>query len=229
MNPKLTLILLSLIVIALGTSCTTHRSVTNGANDSRPLLFNNEYKSVDVLPVEDNCKAICGIPLSTKIEKEYRTSGGKGNPRAFAVYLNGVQLNSHGRLLPTISLLGLTFGIGYGLHTAAGFKKLEATGGSYSGGVFQPNTESITKARLPLGWGFALALPISGAMNNMLFRNAAASRAYRWSNYQLLYSSKGADLFYYPKLEWTTEYKGLWIQKASFKLRAKASVLKTQD
>ncbi len=215
-------------VLIMGPGCTTNRSVTSGAQDNRPLLFDGEYQSVDVAPVNDECKAIFGIPLTTNIEREYRASGGKGNPRAVAVYLNGVRLNAEGRFLPIVSLVGLTAAIGYGIHAAAGFENINPTGGTYVNGVFQPNTEPTQKANLPLGIGVTMAFPIAGGLNNLLFRNAAASRAYRWTNYRMFTATPNADLFYYPKYEWTTDYKGLWFQKSTFQLKAKASALRKQ-
>lgn len=215
-------------VLLVGSGCTTNRTVTSGAQDSRPLLFDGEYQSVDVAPVNDECKAIFGIPLTTKIEREYRANRGKGNPRAVAVYFNGVRLNAQGRFLPIVSLVGLTAAIGYGMHAAAGFETIAPSGGSYVNGVFQPNTEFTKEAKLPLGVGMLIAFPVAGGLNNFLFKNSAASRAYIWSNHRMITAAPNADLFYYPKYEWTTDYSGLWFQKSTFQMKAKASVLRKQ-
>lgn len=222
---KLKYITLIVAVSIILSSCSRSYLISNGAADNRPLLFENEYQLSELKEVEVDGSAFFGIPSFSKNNKNNHTSG-------MLFYFNGVQLGSTPRILPIASLLTMSLLGGTILNTAfpGDYKYNSRTRDyDYKGGI----------GILP---GAILSLPITGMVNNLVWKSSAYSGATRTLQYNLVKENPDVDLFFYPKYEIHRkhvysgsditggaskfEFKYLWVQDVKIKGRCKGAKLK---
>ena len=228
MKKAVSLRILSVIsIIFLLSSCSKSHIISSGSRDHRPLIFNNEYELTDLKEIEVEGKSIFGIPSFSKNNKNKNTSG-------FLFYFNGVQLGHTPRIMPMLTLAGMC-----------------AVGGCFVAAVADRGN-SFTDDDFYRKWyggdyqefipGALLTLPITGAINNFLWKNSASSGISRTLKYRLVKENPDIDVFCYPKYEInqknvfsTPDVTGnkqeiklryLWIQDVTLKARVKGAKLK---
>ena len=208
-------------------SCSSTHIISTGARDHRPLIFNNEHDLTALPEIEVDGKSIFGIPSFSKNNKNKHTSG-------FLFYFNGVQLGHTPRILPILTLAGLS-AIGGCFVASVADKGKEYTANDFSRTWYGGDYETFVP-------GAILTLPISGAINNLLWKNSASSGISRTLKYRLVKENPDIDIFYFPKYEVTKKHvfsspdvtggksdiklRYLWIQDVNVKARVKGAKIK---
>jgi len=172
MRNVLVLLILSTLLF---TSCSSHRSVGNGAYSDISLERNSDqYKLTRLKEVNTTSKAIFGIPIGKKADKQ-----------GVVVRFNGINLSAQKKFLPTLSMVALSVVTGVTIHS-----------------IIESNFEE--KAISYAISGIA-AIPIAGAMNNQIWSNSAYSRASWNANSELLDNNPNIDVFLNPKYQIKTK------------------------
>lgn len=195
-------------------SCSSVSKISNGAYSDLSLnVDSKEYNIKRLNEITKEEKAVFGIPVGKKVNK---TNG-------FVVRFNGVTISSGNKLLPTLSLVGLSLAAGYGIQALSGFKQenVKKWGWHTSNGeeVFGEynSVQNSSEHNLNLGVASLIGLPIAAVINNQIW-NSALGRAAFQVNSQLLLDNDDIDVFLNPKYEIETT-KGLFTQKAKIRLR----------
>jgi hypothetical protein len=195
-------------------SCRSVSKISNGAYSDLSLnLDSKEYSIKRLNEITKEEKAIFGIPLGKKVNKS----------NGIVVRFNGVTISSGNKILPTLSMIGLSLAAGYGIQAISGFKQenIKKWGWHNSNGqMVEGPYNSVQKSsehNLNLGVASLIALPIAAVINNQIW-NSALGRAAFQVNSQLLLDNDDIDVFLNPKYEIETT-KGLFIQKAKIRLR----------
>ena len=206
------IVLISLLSLI---ACSSTKYTSNGAQDNRPLLFEDEYELSELNEINLDGSAFWGIPLSSKSPTN-KQSG-------FLFTINGLAINKSTKILPILGMIGYTGAIGYGLNILAG-DKLVMDGGYYDAyNVFNPYYTS--KSRLPLVPAFIISVPIAGTLNNLTFRNSALNSAGSSLYYKLITENPDVDLFFYPKYTFNNNLS-IWGQKATLSANFMGAKLK---
>jgi hypothetical protein len=206
------IVLISLLSLI---GCSSTKYTSNGAQDNRPLLFEDEYELSELNEINLDGSAFWGIPLSSKSPTN-KQSG-------FLFTINGLAINKSTKILPILGMIGYTGAIGYGLNILAG-DKLVMDGGYYDAyNVFNPYYTS--KSRLPLVPAFIISVPIAGTLNNLTFRNSALNSAGSSLYYKLITENPDVDLFFYPKYTFNNNLS-IWGQKATLSANFMGAKLK---
>jgi hypothetical protein len=203
------LILLITLLAMLLASCTNQLKISTGAKDYEPLLFNNEYSIQDLEPIEVEGKAFWGVPSFSSNNKNNRKSG-------FLFTFNGVEMGRTKRIIPMLTLLGMSVGGGKLISELSGYREKSAYGSTF---VY------TLDPKIKIWQGSLLVLPVAGTINNFLWKNAAFSGASQTLNYRLVDENPRIDVFFYPKYDIVkTQY--LWRQNALVKARVSGAILK---
>jgi hypothetical protein len=199
-----------ILIIAMSiSSCTNQLKVSTGAKDYEPLLFNNEYSVQDLEPIEVEGSAFWGVPSFSKNNKNQRNSG-------FLFTFNGVEMGKTKRILPMLTLIGLSAYGGKFISELSSKKVRTAYGREFT----YTNDPRFNRWQASL-----LTLPLAGTVNNFLWKNAAFSGASQTLNFRLVDENPRIDVFFYPKYDIVkTQY--LWRQKAIVKARVSGAILK---
>ncbi|MFZ4786113.1 MAG: hypothetical protein ACOYLH_11595 [Flavobacteriales bacterium] len=228
MNQNLRLTILTFISVSfLFGSCSKTHIISTGARDNRPLIFNNEYELSELKEIEVEGRSIFGIPSFAKNNKNKNTSG-------FLFYFNGVQLGHTPRIMPILTLVGLS-AIGGCFIASVEDRGREYTANDFTRAWYGGDYETF----IP---GAILTLPITGAINNMLWKNSASSGISRTLKYRLVNENPEIDIFYFPKYEVSkknvfsssdvtggkpeVKLRYLWIQDVNVKARVKGAKIK---
>jgi hypothetical protein len=189
--------------------CTNQLKISTGSRDHIPLIFNNEYHVQDLEPIQVDGSAFWGIPSFAKNNKNKRNTG-------FLFTFNGVEIGRTKRILPMLTLLGMSVYGGRMISDLSGKQVKTAYGRNFT----YTNDPKIKP------WlGMLMTLPVSGAVNNLMWKNAAFSGASQTLNFRLVDENPRIDVFFYPKYDITkTQY--LWRQKATVKARVSGAILK---
>ena len=207
------LIILTILLSLIG--CSSIKYTSNGAQDNRPLLFEDEYELSELNEINLDGSAFWGIPLSSKSPTK--------NQSGFLFTINGLAINKSTKILPILGMIGYTSAIGYGLNILAG-KKYTPDGGYYNNyNVFIPTY--TYKSRLPLVPAFIISVPIAGTLNNLTFRNSALNSAGSSLYYKLITENPDIDLFFYPKYT-VHNNLSIWGQKATLSANFMGAKLK---
>lgn len=222
-SPLLSSLILSLVLFL--SSCSRTHLISSGSTDNRPLLFENEYELSELKEVEVEGKAVFGIPSFSKNNRNNHTSG-------FLFYFNGIQIGRTPRVIPVLSLISMSLAGGYILNSAFP--------GDY--GKNPRNTDNINSGGIGILPGALISLPVTGMINNLLWKNSAFSGASHSLQYNLIKENPETDVFFYPKYdiqrkhvysgsditggEPKFELKYLWMQDAKIKGRCKGAKLK---
>ena len=198
----------AIVVLIFGTSCTSQLKISTGANDNRPLNFNNEYTLQDLEPIEVEGSAFWGIPSFSSNSKSKRSTG-------FLFTFNGVEMGRSSRILPLLTLAGMSFYGGMIISDLAGYKEKSIYGRTY-----------ITDELNIQPWqGAFLAMPVAGVVNNFLWRNAAFNSATQVLNYRLINENPKVDVFFYPKYD-VSRTQDLFGQRVNVNARVSGAILK---
>ncbi len=202
-------ILFFLIFIIIFSSCTNQLKISTGAKDYEPLIFNNEYYIQDLDPIEVEGSAFWGVPSFTKNNKNKRNTG-------FLFTFNGVEMGRTKRILPMLTLLGMSLYGGQLISDLSGKQVKTAYGRKFT----YNNDPKIKMWQATL-----ISLPIGGTINNFVWKNAAFSGASQTLNFRLVDENPRIDVFFYPKYDISkTQY--LWRQKTLVKARVSGAILK---
>lgn len=206
-------IILTILLSLIG--CSSIKYTSNGAQDNRPLLFEDEYELSELNEIKLDGSAFWGIPLSSKSPTI--------NQSGFVFTINGLAINKSTKILPILGMIGYTSAIGYGLNILAGNKYVQ-DGGYYDNyNVFIPTY--TYKPRLPLVPAFIISVPIAGTLNNLTFRNSAIHSAGSSLYYKLITENPDIDLFFYPKYTIHNNLS-IWGQKATLSANFMGAKLK---
>lgn len=209
-------LLILMATIILFSSCAESYIISSGATDNKPLLFNNEYETKKLNEIAVEGKAIFGIPSFASNNQHNRKYG-------MLFTFNGVQLGKTPRILPIATMLLYSFSFGTLLSGAVGRKEVK-----YNPNSYYVDVDTKTNYKLPLGVSMILTLPISGALNNLTWPNAAASGASQTINFRLVDENPNIDVFFYPKYSINRTF-GIWNQKANVKANLTGGILKLKS
>jgi hypothetical protein len=172
MRNVLSLLLVSLFLF---TSCSTQRSIGNGAYSDISLeRSSDQYKLKRLKEVNTSSKAIFGIPLGKKSDKQ-----------GVVVRFNGINLSAQQKFLPTLSMVALTVVTGLQIN-------------GILDGVIEEEALSYAASGI-------VAIPIAGAINNQIWSSSAYSRASWNANSELLEKNPEIDVFLNPKYQIKTK------------------------
>lgn len=192
-------LLLLLFSILLFSSCSTQRSVGNGAYSDISLVRNfDEYTVKRLQEVKTESRAIFGIPIDGKVAKKEGT----------IVRFNGINFKAQQKFWPTFSMAALTFFTGSVIHGLVGHKIEEEALGYAASGL--------------------AAIPLAGAINNQIWSDAAFSRASWNANSELLDKNPNVDIFLNPKYEIKTR-NGIWGQRVELSAKVMGATILTDE
>ena len=171
----------------------------NGALSDVSLQRNSsEYEIKRLNEIEVSGKSFWGIPSNS-----YNANK---NKKGMIVRFNGLELGRTPKILPILTMVGYSFGVGGILQETFGFKD----NGDYKLGTVP---------------SLLLALPIAGAINNFSWSGSAFSGATNELNYRLVTDNPNVDVFLNPK--YTIEYKmGFWRQSTNVKAKVMGATIK---
>ena len=167
------------IIVFLTASCTMKSHIGNGAYSDLSLSVSDEnFDVVRLETITEKGESFWGIP------KNNSKSDG------MIVRFNGVVINKTPKVLPILSLIGLTSSIGTSIFISG-----------------QQVVNNRVENRIPLGVAYLIGLPIAGTINNFLYPTSAAGMASSKFNLRLAYEYKDIDVFLNPKYEFRNEVK----------------------
>jgi hypothetical protein len=181
-------------------SCASNSLISNGAYSDISLNQDPDQFEIKRLnEVKSKGTTLFGVPIDKNL----------GNKTGMVVRFNGINLFGAKRIVPALTLVGLSIATGGVLQSAFGY--------SDSGGY-----------KLPLAAASVLALPISGAINNQVWGSyMAAGRSAQHLNRELVEKNQDVDVFLNPK--YNINYKnGLWKTDANISLKAMGATLKVK-
>jgi len=190
----------ALAAITLFASCSHQQFTGNGALSDVSLQRNSsEYEIKRLNEIEVSGKSFWGIPSNS-----YNANK---NKKGMIVRFNGLELGRTPKILPILTMVGYSFGVGGLLQETFGFKD----NGDYKIGTVP---------------SILLGLPIAGALNNVTWSGSAFSGATNELNYRLVTDNPNVDVFLNPK--YTIDYKmGLWKQSATVKAKVMGATIKS--
>jgi hypothetical protein len=188
-----------MILITVITSCSKKMYSGNGAISDISLTRNSsEYDMKRLNEIEVSGKSFWGIPSNS-----YKTNK---NKRGLIVRFNGLELGRTPQIFPILTMAAYTYGA---QQIIRGFISKDAS-------------NIKVKDVIP---SVLLALPISGAMNNLTWKGSAFSGATNELNYRLVTENPNVDVFLNPK--YTIDYHiGFWKQTANIKAKVMGATIK---
>ena len=190
----------ALAAITLFASCSHQQFTGNGALSDVSLQRNSsEYEIKRLNEIEVSGKSFWGIPSNS-----YNANK---NKQGMIVRFNGLELGRTPKILPILTMVGYSFGVGGLLQETFGFKD----NGDYKIGTVP---------------SILLGLPIAGALNNITWSGSAFSGATNELNYRLVTDNPNVDVFLNPK--YSIDYKmGFWGQSATVKAKVMGATIKS--
>jgi hypothetical protein len=190
----------ALAAITLLASCSHQQFTGNGALSDVSLQRNSsEYEIKRLNEIEVSGKSFWGIPSNS-----YNANK---NKKGMIVRFNGLELGRTPKILPILTMVGYSFGVGGLLQETFGVKD----NGNYKIGTVP---------------SILLGLPIAGALNNVTWSGSAFSGATNELNYRLVTDNPNVDVFLNPK--YTIDYKmGFWGQSANVKAKVMGATIKS--
>ncbi len=190
----------ALAAITLFASCSNQLYTGNGALSDVSLQRNSsEYEIKRLNEIEVSGKSFWGIPSNS-----YNANK---NKKGMIVRFNGLELGRTPKILPILTMVGYSFGVGGLLQETFGFKD----NGDYKIGTVP---------------SILLGLPIAGALNNVTWSGSAFSGATNELNYRLVTDNPNVDVFLNPK--YSIDYKmGFWGQSATVKAKVMGATIKS--
>lgn len=181
-------------------SCASNSMISNGAYSDVSLNQGSDQFEIKRLKeVKSEGIAVFGIPYDTKV----------GNKTGMIVRFNGVNLTGTKRVLPVLTLVGLSIAGGSIINEAVGYR-----------------TDRFTaEYKLGLALSSVIALPVSGMINNQIWGDAAVGRASQKLNRELVEKNPEVDVFLNPKYV-INKNNSLWTQKATISVKTMGATLK---
>ena len=205
-NMKKHILILTLSIAIILSSCSRKLLVSSGANSNEPLIFNGEYKFDTLEPITVAGKAIFGIPTSSHL-------GPYKNKNGFLFTFNGLEVGRTPKILPILTMVTFSFYSARLVQAIGGEKAIYQNfpgAGSYITGY---------ENRIKFVPALIFGLPIAGATNNFFWQSSAFSGASSCFRYRIIEENPDVDLIIYPKYK--VEYKsGIWTQSSSLTGRA---------
>jgi hypothetical protein len=208
--------LLALAIIIQLTSCKTQMIVSNGGySDISLVRESKDYSIKRLAEVSSDNAAIIGIPRNKSANKT----------RGMVFRFNGYNVSDIKGVFPILSMIGLSVTTGYIINELVGYRSETVPGYSFE----EPTDEyklgfGTSGYVVPLIVGSILAIPVSGAINNLVWHNSAFKRAAFSTNNKLLQDNPGIDVFLNPKYE-IQRHNGIWKQTATIKLKAMGATI----
>ena len=208
---------LSLLMV----SCSSSLGVSNGAYSDISLNRDSkEYTIKRLKEINTESNAVFGIPIDKSLSKK----------QGLVVRFNGINLTASSRILPILSMVGLSFATGIAIQGISGYKTKTET--KTYGNYYDPyNNYTYTyksdEHNMSLGVASLLAIPVAGFINNQIW-NGALNRAAWQANAQLLRENDDIDVFLNPKYDIETSRK-IWTQHAKLKARVMGAKIKTDN
>jgi hypothetical protein len=187
-----------MILITVITSCSKKMYSGNGAISDISLTRNSsEYDMKRLNESEVSGKSFWGIPSNS-----YKTNK---NKRGLIVRFNGLELGRTPQIFPILTMAAYTFGV----------QQL----------IYSLNSKTPSNKKDMVIPSFLIALPISGALNNLTWKGSAFSGATNELNYRLVTENPNVDVFLNPK--YTIDYHiGFWKQTANIKAKVMGATIK---
>jgi len=199
-----------ILIAVISASCGTNQLVSNGAYSDVSLTRNaNEYEITRLKEITSEGKSIFGIPVDKKTGNKYGT----------VVRFNGVQLSGTKRLFPILSMVVLSTFTGKAIQGVFGYKTERYDNSSY----YYPSSEY----KIGLVPATIIGLPISGALNNLIWPESSMTRAFQKFNRQLVQDNPNTDVFLNPKYEITTK-TGIWTSRTTVAGKVMGATIKTK-
>ncbi len=178
----------ALIVILSSCGRQEYQTGSKGFADVSLTRNSSEYSAKRLKEVEAASSSFWGIPSAV------RSNGVKG--KGMIVRVNGVELAgfSHGPILPVLSLIGYTAGLG----------ALASSVGNYGDG----------NIKLPLAC--LVSLPVAGFLNEMTWRGAQIKTIQRSIDNSLLVENSNVDVFFNPRYK-VEQHNGIWHSSTNVK------------
>lgn len=194
-------------------SCSSSLGVSNGAYSDISLNRDSkEYTIKRLKEINTESDAVFGIPIDKSLSKK----------QGLVVRFNGINLTASSRILPILSMVGLSFATGMAIQGISGYKT-ETVDYGYGYSYSYPSD----KHNMSLGVATLLAIPVAGFINNQIW-NGALNRAAWQANAQLLKENDDIDVFLNPKYDIETSRK-IWTQHAKLKARVMGAKIKTDN
>ena len=178
------------------TGCSTYLKTSNGAYSDVSLTRSEDGYIIKQLPeVKETGTALWGIPSNNSNKKQ-----------GLIYRFNGINLNQANRFWPTLSMIGLSTVGSIGLSSLINPEWL--------GDIFYyDNPEYKAKGIGTFLLSSAITIPITGAINNLIWSNSAYQSAAFNLNSKLVSQNPDIDIFLNPKYE-VQKTTGFWKQKA---------------
>ncbi len=186
-------------------SCASNALISNGGYSDVSLNQDPDQFEIKRLnEVKSKGTTLFGVPTDKNL----------GNKTGMVVRFNGINLFGARRIVPALTLVGLSIVTGAVIQQAIGYKDSDDF---YS-----------SEYRLPLAATSVLAIPIAGAINNQWWgAYMSVGRSAQRLNRTLVEKNQDVDVFLNPK--YNINYKnGLWKTDATISLKAMGATLKVK-
>lgn len=196
-------LLFYLFIITVSLSC-SNKVITNGGGFTDVSLNRNssEYDIKRIGPVNVSENAFWGIPQN----KIFTSRNNLGIVYRFQGY-NKLKLP---KIIPILSLAATSLAFGTIIVD--------------SGLLGDISVDDYTKFTLI---GSILSLPITGAVNNLMWSNSALNNSFHYLNYKLINENPEIDVFSNPKYIINNRL-GFWGQRADVELNLLGSRIRTE-
>lgn len=196
-----------LLISSLFFSTSCSHQIKTGMGGFADISLNRNSSEYDIkrLPeVSGTGNAIMGIP--------YTSTNAARNKTGFVFRLNGVTIGRVPRILPILTLLTTTLTTGIYLQSYVGLKD---------------KPKSFDDYKLSYGVACLLSLPVTGFVNNLIWKNVAVANVLHEMNYQLVDQNPDIDVFASPKYLVNNQW-GVWTQNADAKVNVLGARIRTE-
>ena len=213
--------LISFLFLLTTTSCSKYLQSGNGGFSDVSLNRNSDEYSIKRLKqIEMDGNAIFGIPglLGAQNNKNKNKSG-------LMFRFNGIEIGRTPRILPILSMIGMTYGFKTIIKTVGGEKVVNGKLLYEDYWTGQKFYEQKFKNNIPNAVSYIAAIPVAGIANNLLWNGVAASGLTNQVYYKLVDENPDVDVFVNPKYK-VDYHPGIFTQKAHVILNATGATLK---
>lgn len=181
-----------LVALLMFSACSTVGELSGRSEKDASLEVSPEQYSMRRLEGQSSTgNAFWGIP-----------SGSRSQKQELIFKLNGIEFNSNSKVLPSLSLFGLTLVAGVVIDEFVFTKPVIGNSGA---------ADFLLSS--------VVALPVAGAINNKLWAHAAVSSAIYNVNNRLVEQNPDVDVILFPKYRFRIN-SGLWSQQAEVNVNA---------
>lgn len=196
--------LFPICALLLLSSCSEQRLVANGARHDHPIHLSGEYTWEDLDPVEIQGKAVFGIPSAN-------AQGGNFSKTGLIINLDGPGGFRFPKVVPLLTMLAGTF----------------FTGSTLSALRVDLGSRNVTY-RLPNILAFPLAVPIWGAVQNVMYSGISNSGVSSELQRKWIEDNPDVDLFFNPSYDIKYQ-QSLFSQESTIKANVKGATMKPSN